>query len=357
MKILVLGGTGAMGVPLVNYLSAESENEIHITSRKARKSKGSNIIYIQGNAKELSFIATLVKECHYDVIVDFMSHDVELFPQIADLLMENCTQYVFISTARVYAATDNAITEESPRLLDVCNDSAYLATNEYAIRKAREEDYLKTHGSNWTIIRPSITYNSERLQLVIGEKEDWLFRALNGRAVVFPKELSDVKTTMTYGNDVSRAIAKLVMNPRAFGVVVHIAGAKSCTWGEVLDIYKKAILNVTGKEIKVVYSDDYIEMSKALDCYYQVKYARAINREFNNEKLVSLIGNTEFMCLEDGLNECVKLFVDNGAPFGYISWKHQAYFDRFTKEATPIDAFPKMKNKLAYLVSRYVKRL
>ncbi|MEO2263754.1 hypothetical protein [Dorea sp. YH-dor228] len=56
------------------------------------------------------------------------------------------------------------MTEESPRLLDVCRDADYLKTEEYALKKAKEEDFLKQKGKNWTIVRPSITYNSERLR-------------------------------------------------------------------------------------------------------------------------------------------------------------------------------------------------
>ena len=49
-KILLLGGTGALG----NYLSKElegSEHEVFITSRSAHENYG-NIRYIQGNAKQ-----------------------------------------------------------------------------------------------------------------------------------------------------------------------------------------------------------------------------------------------------------------------------------------------------------------
>lgn len=46
MKILVLGGTGAIGVDLVQIL-ADRGSEVHVTSRQERKSKHRNIIYIK----------------------------------------------------------------------------------------------------------------------------------------------------------------------------------------------------------------------------------------------------------------------------------------------------------------------
>ena len=50
MNILVLGGTGSMGRPLVDKLS--KENTVHVTTRKAKASTD-NIKYIQGNAINL----------------------------------------------------------------------------------------------------------------------------------------------------------------------------------------------------------------------------------------------------------------------------------------------------------------
>lgn len=43
----------------------------------------------------------------------------------------------------MYVDSDEPITEEIPRLLDVCEDTDYLKTNEYALAKVREEDVLE----------------------------------------------------------------------------------------------------------------------------------------------------------------------------------------------------------------------
>ena len=85
-----------------------------------------------------------------------------------------------------YANENGRITEKSKRLLDVCTDEEYLKTDEYALTKVRQENILLSSGKkNWTIIRPYITYNVERLQLGVYEKENWLYRALHGRSIVF----------------------------------------------------------------------------------------------------------------------------------------------------------------------------
>ena len=56
MEILILGGTGAMGVPLVKLLSAKDDMNVYVTTRSKKESMG-NITYIQGNAKEVDFFS------------------------------------------------------------------------------------------------------------------------------------------------------------------------------------------------------------------------------------------------------------------------------------------------------------
>lgn len=52
--------------------------------------------------------------------------------------------------------------------------------------KARQEDILYQSGfSNYTIVRPSVTYNTYRLQLGALEKENWLYRALKVDVLFF----------------------------------------------------------------------------------------------------------------------------------------------------------------------------
>ena len=58
MKVLVLGGTGAMGSHLVEILSNAGIITV-VTTRKYRPSRN-NIKYLQGNAHEMDFLYTIL---------------------------------------------------------------------------------------------------------------------------------------------------------------------------------------------------------------------------------------------------------------------------------------------------------
>ena len=145
-----------MGFPLVDILSKDSEKEVFVTTRKNRASNG-NVHYLIGNAKDEDILKSIIED-GYDVIIDFMVYTTEELKKRISLILDHTNQYIFLSPSRVYANCYDLINENSPRLLDVCDDEEYLKTDEYALAKAREEDILLNSGrNNFTIIRPYIT--------------------------------------------------------------------------------------------------------------------------------------------------------------------------------------------------------
>lgn len=117
MKILLLGGTGAMGTHLKDILSSRGD-DIYITSRKQRQD-GQHIFYIKGNAHELSFLNYLVAR-QWDAIVDFMVYSTEEFRQRVGVLLQSTNQYFFISSSGCI----RILSRRSRRVLPVCWMSA-----------------------------------------------------------------------------------------------------------------------------------------------------------------------------------------------------------------------------------------
>ena len=349
MKILVIGGTGAIGVPLVNML-ADGGNTVYVTSRSERQSQN-NIYFIKGNGQDPDFIRDLIRNKHYDVIVDFMVRTYENLDELINDFLSSTLQYVFISSARVYAESDRPITESTPRLLDVSTDEEYLRTNEYALAKAREENLLfKSKSQNFTIIRPSITYNNHRLQLGVFEKEDWLFRALKKRTIVFSNDLRDKVTTMTHGDDVAKGIYAIIGQEDALGKAFHITSPYSLTWDNVLNIYKETLEKELGYQIKVLYTDkstNFLIPGKK----YQLVYCRYFNRSFDNSAIGQFVDINSFQTPESGLKNCLENFLKN-QKFNNLNSRLEAIHDCLTGERTPITQFPNLYSKVIYFLLR-----
>lgn len=347
MKILVLGGTGAMGAHLIKIL-AENGHDVFVTTRKVREDSR-NITYLTGDAHMNVFLEKLLEK-HWDVIVDFMIYSTLEFHRRVGLLLRAAGQYVYLSSSRVYADSASPITEDSPRLLDVCRDPVYLATDEYALAKARQEDILKNSGSrNWTVVRPYITYSETRLQLGVLEKEYWLYRALRGRTIVFSKDIAPNTTTLTYGYDVARGIAGILGVQGALGEVFHITHSEHHTWNEILSIYLDVLEKHFGTRPPVFIADRFPDSKPGK---YQLIYDRRFNRRFDNAKIGEFIDTSAFKPPLTGLKECLAAFLKK-PEFHPVSCRIEARADKLAGERTQLSELSDWNHRIKYLICRY----
>ena len=353
MTVLVLGGTGAMGKPIVRKL-ADSGNSVIVTSRHKQSNEG-NIKYLLGDAHDVIFLKTILSE-RYDAIVDFMVYTPEEFSQRVDTLLEATDHYIFLSSSRVYADSGLVpITELSDRLFDTTDNKEFVKSEEYAMAKAQEENMLLSHRKkNYTIIRPYITYNDNRLQLGIYEKELWLQRALSGKKIVVCNCIMDKITTLTYGDDVAERIACLIGKEQVKGEVFHITAGTPIKWADVLALYLDVLEEHVGKRPEVVYINNLDSLSEE-EHYYQMHYDRMYNRIFDNSKINKVLGESRD-CIEpiEGLRMCLENFLEGEQKFIYKRWRQEAVFDRLTGEKEKLRNIPGLVDKMRYIAYRYL---
>lgn len=349
MRILVLGGTGAMGAHLCALL-ADAGHEVVCTTRRERPPEG-RISYAVGDAKEMGFLDGLLGE-HWGAVADFMLWTTPEFRERYRKLLGATDQYVFTSSYRVYAGSP-VIREDSSRLLDVVEDPEYLATDEYALRKARCEDMLFESGrSNWTIVRPAVTYDGAngRLQLGVFESGDWLWRAMNGAPVPLPGEMLGKQATMSYGGDVAEMIARLVGNPKAMGEVFTVSGSDHMAWGDVAMAYA----DVLPFEVVRVGMADF---ERARGGVYQIRYDRMFDRVIDNSKVLDATGMDacDLVHMRDGLKRELGVFLDSGKALAPM-FGHQGRYDRLCGGMPALGAVAKDGGAVGlakYLVRRW----
>lgn len=371
MKILLLGGTGTIGIHLSEILS-QTGHDICITSRKPHVDKG-NIHYICGNAKSIDFLSDIIHLKCWDVVVDFMCYSTEEFKERLCILLSNTKQYVFLSSSRVYAEGKDRLTEKSPRLLEESQDTVYLKTDEYALYKAREEDVLFSSGfSNYTILRPYITYGDNRLPLGIWEKETWLKRALSGKNIAMPRLFLNKETSLAYGQDASTIIAKLIGNPLAIGQIYNIVSNKSQSWKSIAHFYIDEINRIKGSKVQLIeFGQCCYSIRQILRCVlykfhiiksnygayswnnYQLIYDREYNRVFDDTKTKSLANDFIFTDNDLGLQKCIRHFISS-PHYDYVNYEWEMVQDRITGDVTPLSYFPGISYKLKYILIRYL---
>lgn len=326
-KVLVLGGTGAMGVYLVPGLAAIGY-DVCVVSLDTIVSDNLHITYIKADAKDDAYLTGLLSQ-KFDAIIDFLIYSTEQFQKRCDMLLRNTEHYFFLSSYRVYSG-GAPVTEQTPRLLDVSEDQAFLATEDYSLYKAREEDILQRSGyENWTIVRPAITYSKFRYQLVTLEANVVVARAMKGLPIVLPTAALSVQGTMSWAGDVANMFLRLLFNPGAFREAFTLATAEHHTWGEIATYYHEII----GLDVVAADTEDYLKiMGGSPGVGYQLFYDRLFDRVIDNAKILRVTGlnQSELMPLRRGLEKELaalpKDTVWSGA--SAVSQKMDAYLKR-----------------------------
>lgn len=240
-------------------------------------------------------------------------------------------------------------------ILNVTSSSALRpAWTPYQMSKWAVKGLTQSGFNNFTIIRPYITYYNNRLQLGIFEKEIWLQRALDDKKIVFSRNIASKYTTLTYGYDVALRIADLVGKDCALGKAYHITTEECIKWEDVLECYLDVVEQYTGKHPEVCWtekSDPHLEKTN----YYQIHCDREYNRRFSNAKIQTDSGEQQaFMETKQGLEKCLTEFLNGEKRFQFRDWKEEAVLDRISGDISLLKEIPGIKNKVKYVVYRYI---
>lgn len=303
-KVLVLGGTGAMGSYLVENLVERGYEVDAVTLDKAESTKP-NLRYIRTNIMD-PFNAQKIISQGYDGIVDFMMYHTHEFLDRVQLLLGHTDHYIFLSSYRVFDDSEIPTKETSPKLLNTAKDARFLASDDYTLFKAREENIIRTRNySNYTIVRPAITYSRKRAQLVTLERDQILAAIQSGSSIPLPEAAKQVQGTMTWAGDVAEMLARLLFNDAAKCNDFNITTSEHHTWDEIAGYYHE----IFGLNYHYTSEEEYIRFRCAGDdslhdsIEWQLRYDRLLNRIMDNQKILSFTGmkQSDLTSLYDGL--------------------------------------------------------
>lgn len=357
-NILVVGGTGNMGRPLVNSL-IEGGYRVFVVCRKQVNEEDANNLtrhgggYFYGDAKDKEFMSGVLNR-HYDAIVDFCIYSSAEFRERMDVLLDATDQYVCLSTAAVYADIPTPKNESSPRYMEV--DPPKKGTSKwgwYCYEKARIEDMLFALGRrNWTIVRPGVTMNANHVGWGLWWNDDWIGRIIRGRKVVVEKDILDFRFSLSSGAQVALLIGSVIGNEKALGEVFNVCSGEVWSWKDLLDAYK-SIFSQCGYQLNVAYvnSQDVVKADPGSEYVYT--RARLLDRVFDNTKIESLISRqAPSTRMVELLKEWTETYIKRYKPRP-VSLGRTVFIDRLAGDCSPHRDFCSCCLYLKYLVMRY----
>jgi nucleoside-diphosphate-sugar epimerase len=235
-SVLILGGTGIIGRELA-AVSTMTGFDVTVISRSGGD-LNTTVRTIAADVRDRYALAAAVRDRHYAAVIDLVSFDSAQLETTLRVLSPQCEQYILVSSATVYAGVS------APGLISEVS-APTTGPWLYPLRKLEAEAALRERcsasGQRYTIVRPYITYSSQRVSFGPWEVDDVLPRLTRGLPIPLGSSLADSRTSLTHAHDLARGIAGLVGNPAALDQDFNIASDETVTWRELFHIAANAV--------------------------------------------------------------------------------------------------------------------
>ena len=275
MRVLFVGGTGCIGSAITALVVQRPDIQLTLLNRGRRPAfVPPGTATIVADIKDPAAVRAGLGDQAFDVIVDFIAYGVEDVERDLALFAGRFRQYVFISTAGVYRV--NARCEVVREDTGCVGETVWA----YARHKIRAEMRLAEErarsGLDFTIVRPSFTYNRLRLFHPVcsddHQRVSWTLarRILDGRPLLMMDD-GDAPCTVTAAEDFAAGFVGLLGNPAAYGQAFHVTSDEHHTFNRVAEMLGEALgvptrlchvpAHVLGFELGDHFGEKFIHMS------------------------------------------------------------------------------------------------
>jgi len=306
MRILIIGGTGNISSEVTELLVSMGHDVVLLNTGRHPTPRGCTLVKTD-RFNPYAF-ESAVKGLSVDVVLDFMAFIPAHCKSAYLALRGRVAQYVFISSATVYAKphTKLPITEETPR------GNPFWP---YAQDKTACEEYIESVCSEdfpATIVRPSHTFGHTWIPSPInGSGFTVAARILAGKKFII-HDKGESLWTLTASSDFARGLAGLVGNKAAIGEAFHITSDEALSWN---DIYKELGAALGVGEINPVHIPTPFIVKRYPDARGKLLGDKAENGVFDNSKIKKFVPG--FKCEKSfatAIRESVEWFMDKERP-------------------------------------------
>lgn len=276
MRILFIGGSGEISFECIHE-SVRLGHEVSVFNRGANNAGLPDTCrFITGDVEDDIAYGRLARK-EFDVVCQFRLFTPDAMRRDLALFGGHCGQYVFISSASVYAkpVRNLPITESTPL------HNPHWA---YSRAKAEMEALLQAQSAlPFTIVRPSHTYRARFPTPLGGE----VSRIMRGKPVVVHGD-GESLWTLTHARDFARPFARLLGAPAAIGEAFHITGDRAWPWNEIYEAIAAA-LDVRTLRFVHVASDTLVRYRA--DWEGPLHGDKSASVLFDNRKVKSVVGD------------------------------------------------------------------
>jgi nucleoside-diphosphate-sugar epimerase len=229
MKILFIGGTGNISAECAALLCKRGHQILVVSRGKSAIPPAYRAVV--ANRKDAAAMRAALTGLQPDVVLNFLGFELAEVQLDYELFHGSVQQYVFISSATVYA-------KPAPRLPLTEDTPLGNPWWDYAQKKQACEQWLL---QRWqadrfpvTIVRPSHTYSHRWVPNPVSSSSyTFAARLEQGRPVFVPDD-GENRWTLTAATDFAMGLGGLVGKKETLGEAFHITSDEVLTWNQIV---------------------------------------------------------------------------------------------------------------------------
>ncbi len=298
MRILFLGGSGNLSADCAGLLARRGHDVIIVTRGRTQAPPGCRAM--TADRDDPQSLRSALSGMRADVVTDFLAFRPQQLEIIGELFAGRIRQFIFISSATVYAKPHPVpITEEAP---------LGNRWSEYARQKQACEEWLASRGGElpFTIVRPSHTFSPRWIPNVVSSAGyTFAARLLSGRPVFVPDD-GEILWTLTTSRDFAAGLAGLVGNEAALGERFHITSDEALSWNAIYAEAARA-LGARAPTVEKIPTEFICKVEPSLEA--KLKGDKANTALFDNSKIKRVV--PDFACrdsVRDGMEAAAAWF-------------------------------------------------
>jgi nucleoside-diphosphate-sugar epimerase len=248
MRVLILGGTGVISRAITENLLQGGHDVTHFNRGTKSLSFAKTVHVITGDRSKPGELEKAIGSAKFDAVIDMICFNKKDAEETVRVFRGKTSQLVITSSVAAYKRPYHS--------LPIREDAEELSTDAsfgYGFHKAELERYLwDVIGKEKlpiTIIRPSLTFGIGAPNIgVLRQNYGIVDRIRKGKPVVMFGDGS-CPWTFTFVEDLAKAYAAVLGNPRAYGQAFQALHDELCRWE---DLYLE-FARLAGAEPKIVH--------------------------------------------------------------------------------------------------------
>ncbi|PKM64349.1 MAG: NAD-dependent dehydratase [Firmicutes bacterium HGW-Firmicutes-20] len=303
MKICIVGGTGTISTNLCKLLASMEDVELTIINRGSHADKvPAKAEVLIADAFDTEKMTELLKDRFFDVVLHFVIFDPHQAEKSIQIFRNKMSQFIFISTVATYNREGRVVFDENTQKN---NPFSMYGRNKQASEERLLEAY---HQENFpvTIIRPSQTYDENRIPVSVKGKEIYpiIQRIKRGKKVLIHGDGTSVWASM-HSKDFALGIVQIFLKKETLGEVYQLTSEESLSWNHIYQM----VADYYRVELRPVYiPSSVLALSQKYDFVSTIVGDKQYSVIFDNSKIKSVIKEIPRTV---PLKKGIELYLDN----------------------------------------------